>query len=358
MDRRTLLALPLLLTSARARSAEPRVAFARVESDVALRFPRDHGAHPTFRTEWWYLTGHLRDPAGTAIGVQVTFFRTRPGIAEDLRSRFAPRQLLFAHAALAIPSRGRLLHEQRSAREGFGLALAGESDTDVRIDDWSLVRRGDTFAARIVARDFALELAFRATQPVLPQGSRGMSRKGPRPEQASYYYSMPHLDVAGTLTIATRALPVTGKAWLDHEWSSEYLADEARGWDWTGINLDDGGALMAFRIRDRAGGAYWAGGSHRDASGRLVVFEPADVAFEPLRRWRSPRSNLEFPVAMRVVAGDFDLTLEPLMDDQELDARASVGTIYWEGAVRASRAGRVIGSGYLELTGYGEPLRI
>jgi predicted secreted hydrolase len=160
------------------------------------------------------------------------------------------------------------------------------------------------------------------------------------------------------MTFEGRDQRLDGVAWLDHEWSSAYLAPDARGWDWAGINLHDGGALMAFRIRDRRGNPFWAGGAFRDRSGRRTVFRHDDVRFEPLRRWRSPRTNIDYPVAMRVRAGEFDLVLEPLFDDQEEDARASVGTIYWEGAVRARQGVAFTGIGYLELTGYGEPLRL
>jgi predicted secreted hydrolase len=136
---------------------------------------------------------------------------------------------------------------------------------------------------------------------------------------------------------------VRGVAWLDHEWSSQYLAPEAAGWDWCGLNLDDGRALMAFRIRDRQGGVYYA---------------PEGTSFTPLRSWRSPRTGVEYPVAMRVAAGGEQFDLAPLMDDQELDARRSTGTIYWEGAVRALHAGSEVGRGYLELTGYWRPLEL
>jgi predicted secreted hydrolase len=164
--------------------------------------------------------------------------------------------------------------------------------------------------------------------------------------------------VTGTLTVGGTAADVTGTAWLDHEWSSEPMAPEATGWDWTGINLADGGALMAFRMRDKAGGTVWAGGTLRERDGRPRVLAPDEVRFVPSRSWRSPRTGVEYPVAMRVTAGGKDITLEPLFDDQELDARASTGTIYWEGAVRATTAGREVGRGYLELTGYGAPLRL
>lgn len=326
-----------------------------------LEFPRDHGSHPEFRTEWWYITGWVRDAARAAapeMGVQVTFFRHRPQIAEDSGSAFAPKELLFAHAAVADPAHGRLRHDQRAARAGFGLAQAASADTDVRIGDWSLRREGERYVARVTARDFGFDLAFEAREPLLLQGENGLSRKGRAATQASYYYSRPALAVTGSLTVQGAAREVRGTAWLDHEWSSEYLAGDARGWDWTGINFDDGGALMAFVIRGRDGQAQWAGGTRRDAAGRVRRFGPEAVRFDARRTWRSPRTGVEYPVAMQVTAGDEVLELTPLLDDQELDSRASVGTIYWEGAVRALRAGAPVGRGYLELTGYGGPLRI
>jgi predicted secreted hydrolase len=339
-------------------AAEPGTDYPSVRPGAALLFPRDHGAHPAYRTEWWYITGWIRDRQGNDLGVQVTFFRNRPRVQEDNPSAFAPRQLLFAHAALADPRRGRLLHEQRSAREGFGLAYAREGNTDVRIDDWSLRLEGTRYVARIAAREFDLELAFDAQQPLLLQGHGGFSRKGPRPGQASYYYSRPQLAVSGAIRAGSDALQVTGTAWLDHEWSSEIMAEDAAGWDWIGVNLDDGGALMAFRMRGKSGGALWAAGTLREASGRIRTLAPAEVSFSPLRSWRSPRTGVKYPVAMRVRAGDVQLELEPMMDDQELDSRASTGTIYWEGAVRALRDGRGVGRGYLELTGYWNPVRL
>lgn len=333
------------------------VDFGRV-APRALVFPKDHGSHPDFRTEWWYITGWTRDRDGVERGVQVTFFRSRPGVAEGERSAFAPVQILFAHAALADPALQRLRHDQRAARAAFGLAAAATDTTNVVIDDWSLVLDGDVYRTRIPAREFALDLAFRATSAPLLQGDNGVSRKGPLVDQASYYYSRPHLAVSGSLTFEGRAHAVEGTAWLDHEWSSDYLAADARGWDWMGVDFDDGSALMAFRIRDGRGSRFWAAATLQRPDGSTQRFGVLEVVFEPLHRWRSPRTGIEYPVAMRVRAGDLDVTLEPLFDDQELDARASVGTVYWEGAVRATIAGGPAGRGYLELTGYGDPLKL
>jgi predicted secreted hydrolase len=192
---------------------------------------------------------------------------------------------------------------------------------------------------------------------VLLQGEHGLSRKGPLAAQASYYYSQPQLVVSGSITVAGVKREVSGHAWLDHEWSSEYLAPEAAGWDWVGLNLADGGALMAFRMRDKQGGTLWAGGSLRAADGRVRVLAPGDVTFEVRRRWRSPRTQAEYPVALRLRAGDAAFELEPMLDDQELDARASTGTLYWEGAVRLEGPDGTQGRGYLELTGYAERLK-
>jgi predicted secreted hydrolase len=350
--------LQALALSALPRAAQGEIAYPGIGPDLTIAFPRDHGSHPAFRTEWWYVTGWTLDDRRTERGIQVTFFRSRPGVAEGSRSAFAPRELLFAHAAVAEAGVGRLVHDQRAARAGFGLARAAEGTTDVRLDRWSLVGDGDAWRARVDGREFSLDLRFRATQPPLLQGEGGVSRKGPRPEQASGYYSVPQLAIDGTIARGDGPRPVTGTAWLDHEWSSAYLAADAAGWDWIGVNLEDGGALMAFRIRARDGGTYWAGGTLRDASGRTRTYSPREVAFVPGRTWRSPRTGISYPVSFELRAGDLAIAVEPLMDDQELDARASVGIVYWEGAVRVAAAGRPLGRGYLELTGYGAPLRL
>lgn len=328
------------------------IRFPAVEPDHRLVYPRDHGAHPAYRTEWWYITGWIEND-GVTRGFQITFFRTRPGIQENNDSAFAPTQLIFAHAAIADPSKGRLIYDQRAGRQGFGLIYANTGTTDVGIDGWELSRVGDQYHARITADTFAMDLQFVVTQPVLLQGREGFSRKGPAPGQASYYYSLPQLRVDGSIQTDGAKMPVSGEAWLDHEWSSEYLPADALGWDWVSINLSDGGALMAFRMRAASGRTLWAGGSVRDQRGRLTTLSPQDIEFEPGRWWRSPRTDTEYPVAMRVRAGGYDLALEPLMDDQELDSRASTGIIYWEGAVRASADGQYVGRGYMELTGYG-----
>ncbi|HEY0877664.1 MAG TPA: lipocalin-like domain-containing protein [Zeimonas sp.] len=354
-----------------ARAGTPQ--YPEVVRGVPLSFPRDHGAHDEYRTEWWYVTGWLErlDGAhrGQPAGVQITFFRTRTHHDAANPSRFAPVQLLFAHAALALAERGSLLHAQRAARKGLGLAQASGTDTDVRIGDWSLARDAqDAYRTRIVDPSLELELSFRARTPPLLQGERGFSRKGPRPTQASYYYSRPQLEVRGTIRADARREAVEGIAWLDHEWSSEILDPSAVGWDWVGLNLDDGSALTAFRIRTRDGATLWTyarradAGTMRSPSDGATGF-PAeqrgrpDVRFEPQRHWTSPRTGVRYPVAMRVSIDERSFTLEPLFDDQELDTRATTGVVYWEGAVRVFEHDRPVGRGYLELTGYAARVR-
>jgi predicted secreted hydrolase len=333
--------------------------YAAVLPERPLRFPQDFGAHPDFRTEWWYVTGWLQSESAQALGFQVTFFRSRSAHSANNPSRFAPRQLIIAHAALSDPRAGKLLHDQKSARAGFDLAYAREGDTDVMLNGWQMKRAADGhYDTRIQAHDFSLELQFKPTQPLLLQGEAGYSRKGPRPEQASYYYSEPQLQVRGRLSRQGKPVQVEGRAWLDHEWSSSVLDERASGWDWVGANLDDGSALMMFRIRDGAGKALWAHASLRDRHGQVRNFASDEVSFEPTRSWRSPRTGASYPVAGKFRTGDLQWELAPLQDDQELDSRLSTGSVYWEGAVSITREGKPLGRGYLELTGYHKALKL
>ncbi len=332
--------------------------YAPVTPGQSLVFPADYGSHPQFRTEWWYVTGWLKTQRGDSLGFQITFFRTKPAIDAANPSAFAANQLLIAHCAISDPKRGSLWQDQRIRRAGLGLAQATQGDTHVWIDRWMLKRNAEVYTAKIDADGFALDLQMTPTQAVLLNGESGFSRKGPAPESASYYYSLPHLRVSGGISRHGSADAVSGEAWFDHEWSSEYLDAEAVGWDWIGINLNDGGALMAFRIRGARGEQRWAGGALRGADGGVQILQPADIEFRPGRRWASPRTGISYPVQWRVRAGARMFDLEPLLDDQENDTRLSTGAIYWEGAVRAYEQREVVGRGYLELTGYGESLRL
>ncbi|MFY7954926.1 MAG: lipocalin-like domain-containing protein [Burkholderiaceae bacterium] len=352
-----LIALPIFFIPAQTNAETPR--FAQVDPRKTLSFPRDFGAHPDFRTEWWYATGWLQTPDGKQVGFQVTFFRSATEHERTNPSKFAPKQLIVAHAALSDPAIGKLQHDQRIARAGFGLAQTSESTTDIKLGKWSMLREADgRYRVTLPARDFRFDLTFTPTQPILLQGAQGYSRKGPKPEQASYYYSEPHLQVSGAITRNGKAVTVTGSAWLDHEWSSTVLDPKAVGWDWVGANLDDGRALMAFRIRASDGSSLWQHATLREKDGRLRQLNADAIRFTPVRYWRSPRTQARYPVEVTLEIGQQRWQLRPLQDDQELDSRQSTGAVYWEGAVSLERDGRPDGRGYLEMTGYVKPLKL
>lgn len=363
--RRWLLSLPgaLSLGAAGARADDDDT----IRAGRALRFPRDHGAHPGARNEWWYATGWLDAGAAPPIGFQITFFRHRTGLAETLPGRLAPRQLLFAHAALSDIAAQRHLQAQVMQRwsgdEAERSVHARRADTAVRIGRWHFERSGDAAACRYSGEagggdaPFTLALELQATQPLLLQGRQGHSRKGPLPTQASHYYSWPQLRVQARVGRGGDVKQLAGLAWLDHEWSDEYLPAAAVGWDWIGINLDDGGALMCFRLRRADGSTLWSGGSHRDAGQRLRNFEDGEVLFTPQRQWLSAATQTHYPVQWQVATPAGRFTVRALMDAQELDGRTHSGAVYWEGlSDLLDEHGRRVGRGYLEMTGYAKKL--
>ena len=357
-----------------------------------LEFPRDHGAHTDFRTEWWYITGMAyragRDEQADAdiaatrepdYGFQLTFFRSRVDATQGMRSNFAAKNLIFAHAAITDVKTKKLWHEQRIARssgaEQTDLASASRRTTALTLRDWSLKRspvasaidpdaaEGSLYQALLPGRDIGLDLAFRNTQPLLLQGDRGLSRKGPQAAQASFYYSQPQLTARGRLSIQGKTVDVRGRAWLDHEWSEELLHPDAVGWDWIGMNLDNGSALTAFRLRTKDGGTLWDGGSFRTAAqasqGKAYVFGRGDVVFRPLRQWKSALSGASYPVEWIVRTPTDFYTVRALVDNQELDSRNTTGAIYWEGLSELlDSKGQRVGRGYLEMTGYAQPLKL
>jgi len=344
--------------------APPRTRYGVGIHPRPLHFPADFGAHPDTRNEWWYLTGTLQTTDITH-GFQITFFRSRTGVPASHPSRFAASQLVFVHAAVSDMKERRLRHDQRIARAGFGIAQAAEGDTAVALRDWHLQREGPALQSRyraLAASDsagFRFELAFDTTQPVLLQGDAGFSRKGPLADQASHYYSQPQLAVTGTLSLDGRASPVTGKAWLDHEWSDSLMGNDAVGWDWIGMNLDDGSALMVFRLRRADGSAAYAGGSFRAPGQAAQNFAPDAVRFTPQRTWTSPSSRATYPVEWNIDTPAGSYRVKSLLDNQELDSRGSTGAFYWEGLSELlDTQGKQVGRGYLEMTGYAAALKL
>ena len=326
-----------------------------------LVFPRDRGSHPDFRTEWWYITGQAQSgSSGNRIfGFQLTFFRSRIDSTQTMTSKFAAKQLLFAHAAITDVDNKKLWHDQRIARDGFGVAQASEADMNIVLRDWSLQAQGAQYSASLPAADFGLKLQFSETQSVLLQGRQGLSRKGPDEKQASYYYSQPQLATTGSLRVKDKTFEVKGTAWLDHEWSQELLAPGVTGWDWIGMNLLDGSALTAFRLRDKDGSAVWDGGSFRAVKGEPYIFSRGEVIFKPTRLWKSPLTQTTYPVEWTVRTPTAVYSVKAVIDSQELDSRQSTGAIYWEGLSELLDSnGRRVGMGYLEMTGYAAPLRM
>jgi predicted secreted hydrolase len=354
----------LVLPSARAQASADTPG--GVLQPRALSFPRDHGSHNETRTEWWYLTGHGQTREGRAFGYQITFFRSRVDEAQPLQSRLAAKQLLFAHAAITDVQGAKLWHDDRIARWNGLLpaqlergVFASESDTQMVLRDWSFHRLADGhYRARIEGGDIAIDLTATPIQALLLQGEQGFSRKGPELAQSSFYVTQPQLAVQAALRVRGQGFDVQGTAWLDHEWSEAVLAPDAVGWDWIGMNLFNGDSLTAFRLRRQDGSALWAGGSFRrgiDANAPMggQRFAAEAVHFEPLRTWTSPLTRATYPVAWKVTTPAGRFTVQAVIDPQELDSRQSTGTIYWEGlSDLLDSQGKLVGRGYLEMTGY------
>ena len=324
-----------------------------------LVFPRDFGAHPSYRTEWWYLTGWLGQ-GPTAMGFQLTFFRSRTQHATENPSRLAPQQLLFAHAAVSVAKEDVFLSANRAGRLSGTRLRAETTDTNLQFEDWHLSRvqraASEIYEGYFAGEGFALSFEALATQPAILRGQTGWSQKGPQAQQASHYYSRAPLSVKASVSLGKQTQMLEGKAWLDHEWSSQMLMPGAVGWDWLGINLLDGGTLMAFQIRNKHSQPLYAHVDARDRLGRPTKGWSA-LRWQAHGSWRS-KSLIHYPIPMDLVVGGQRFRLVPLMLAQEVDARASTGGFYWEGAVSLMQEERLLGHGYLELTGYGAPLRM
>jgi len=324
-----------------------------------LAFPRDHAAHPDYRSEWWYFTGNLESPDGRRFGFQFTIFRFALGGATVERaSRWATRQVWMGHLAVTDVAGRRFFRTERFARGG-PMELAGSIAEPFRtwIGDWRMASPDTHFLPLDLsaeADDFGLALRLLPGRGPVLQGDEGFSRKGPGPGNASYYYSYPRLPVSGELTIAGEAVPVTGDAWLDREWGTSALGPDVRGWDWFALQLDDGSELMYYRLRRDDGS------TDRLSAGTLTaptpqVVDATDVALTPGRIWTSPATGARYPVSWEIAipSEDLHLGVEAVFDAQEMDLSVD----YWEGAIRVSgtRGGApVAGRGYLEMTGYDE----
>ncbi|NIR32150.1 MAG: carotenoid 1,2-hydratase [Gammaproteobacteria bacterium] len=336
--------------------------FARVLEARELVFPRDHGPHPDYRSEWWYFTGNLQTDAGRRFGYELTFFRfaLRPGEAAR-ESRWATRQVYMAHLALTDVEDKRFRFYERVVRGAAGLAGARASPFRVWAEDW-FVEAPETAAfpwrLRAAVENIDLDLQLTGTKPAVLQGDQGLSRKSAAPGNASYYYSIPRLRTRGSITVGGKRFSVRGQSWMDREWGTSALARDQAGWDWFALQLDDGTDLMFYRLRRKDGAIdSFSAGSLVGPQGRKQPLAHEDVDIEVLDTWASPRGGATYPSRwrLRVPTAGLALSIQPLLSDQELDASVR----YWEGAVRVSgRHGEkpVRGYGYVELTGYARPV--
>lgn len=331
-------------------------------------FPSDHGAHPRFRTEWWYYTGHLVAPDGRTFGFQLTFFRR--GIAHpDARgnpSKWAIRDLYLAHFALTDMANQRFHYAEKISRAGLGRAGAEERLLHVWIDRWEAKEgAADAEAHRLKADadGFAIDLTLRPSKPPVVHGRQGISLKGDEPGQASHYYSLTRLTTRGTVTLGRASFKVEGDSWMDHEFGSADLGPGLVGWDWFGIQLNDGVELMVYRIRHADGTAAGvSSGTLVFPDGRSRQLDASDFRLTTLDSWVSPSSGARYPARWRLILPSVPLrlTITPVLADQELVTRRSTQVTYWEGAVgiHGTRAGRPVeGRGYTELTGYDRPFQ-
>lgn len=325
--------------------------YAEVVPGRTFEFPQDHLPHPAHRIEWWYLTGNLLDDEGGRYGVQWTLFRQSLSPAPD-PGGWQSNQAWMAHAALSLPAGHR--YEQRFARGGIGQAgvgLDGSGRFEARMDDWLLRGRGAEplpGALQVTVDGAVLSLELQGDTPWVLQGEAGYSRKSPR-GQASYYYSQPHIRAVGTLSLNGRTVRLSGDLWLDREWSSQPLAPDQPGWDWLSLRLEDGYALMAYRLRQHDG-QHWLRGNWVSPAGESVALGPGDLVFEPLDSTEvaTGRGLRPMPLRWRVALPRLGLawTVEARSPDHWLE----VAFPYWEGPVSA--VGSSAGRGYLELTGY------
>lgn len=348
------------------------------ERAVAVRafdFPADHGPHPGFRTEWWYYTGNLTAEDGREFGYQLTFFRsaltdTASWLAAGMhgeadvaqRSTWRSRHAYMAHFAVSDIGASRIHPAQRFARDAQGLAGAQAEPFRVWLDDWSVAAEpgepaeDGKFPVRLVAADgdVALDLVLHRGRPMVLQGDRGLSRKGPEPGNASYYYSYKRMPSEGTVRIGDRTWNVRGDSWLDREWSTSALSPDLQGWDWMALQFDDATEMMLYRLRRADGTAGpFSAGTFVHADGSTTRLTVDDFTMSPTRQWQSPLDATSYPTGWRVVVPllQLDVAVDAAFDAQELE----LAVRYWEGTVRISGtrgSASVRGRGYLEMTGY------
>jgi predicted secreted hydrolase len=325
-----------------------------------FQFPQDHGPHPGFRNEWWYITGNLDSEDGRRFGFELTIFRfaltppDRESSAEE--SAWRSNQVYIGHFAITDGAERQFHVAQRYSRGGVGLAGAQADPFHVWLDDWNIqaaAGSGRLWQLQASDDDVALDLILEPLKLPVLNGIDGLSKKAAMSGNASYYYSITRLQTAGTIRIDGEEFTVSGMSWLDREWGSSALSREQEGWDWYALQLSDGSDLMFYNLRRNDGSQdVHSAGTLTLADGRSVYLSRDDLIIEVLDTWQSPRGG-RYPIAWRIEIPQYKLrlTVDPVLDAQEL-----VTTVrYWEGAVdvRGEQDGAVVtGRGYVELTGY------
>ena len=318
--------------------------FAVPERGTAIKFPRDHAAHPEYRIEWWYLTANLQDAAGNDYGVQWTLFRsaTSPATRTGGRPSWSSPQIWLGHAGLTTERRH--FHAERWSRGGIGTAGAQAAPFEAWIDEWVLSGNDDLTELRVAARgtDFAYDLQGRADGAIILHGDQGYSVKSTA-GQASFYFSQPHIQVTGTLDLPEGSVDVAGVAWLDREWSSQPLAADQRGWDWFSLHLNSGDKMMGFRLR---GDRDYTAATWIDGDGVATNLADGALSITPLKTTNVAGRNIPTEWALSLPERGVEVTV------QAVNAAAFMDTSfpYWEGPVRVD--GSHSGRGYLEMTGY------
>lgn len=349
--RRALTALAFLAAfSSSMAQTKTEDGFAIPQPGRVFEFPRDHGSHPDFRTEWWYLTGHLDGDDGRRFGFQVTFFRqARRDDAGEVQ------HLHLAHAALLDVASEAFHHEERLNREGWD-ASSSSTTLDVRNANWSL--RLDEKTKRFVVSatvkaDVLLQLELEATKPLVVFGENGVSLKGASASAASHYLTFPRLKASGRVKTGATEHRVTGEAWMDHEFSSSQLDEGQVGWDWAALQLKDGREIMVYRMRLDDGSSDATSVLNVIAvDGSTRVLKRDEFNWTALNEWKSPHSGAQYPIRVRIEFEGASLDLRPVALDQE-QGGSLTGLPYWEGACDVLDAdGQVIGRAFLELAGY------
>lgn len=351
------LLLILLISSSGLAGAGPGFAIPR--PGRTWQFPFDHGAHPRFKTEWWYYTGHLRAKDGEAFGYQLTFFRA--GLRQPdpkARSAWALHTVYFAHLALSEITKGTFHFREKANRGALGLAGAEAGRLKVWVDSWSAAIEGKAHHLQAQDEGLGLDLVCMPLTPPVLHGDKGFSRKAAKGQAASYYYSLPRMKTRGRLRLGARELEVTGSSWMDHEFFTHTLTAEQAGWDWFALQLDDGWEVMLYLLRGKDGVIDPASsGTLIDPEGRARHLQLADFKLRPTSTWKSPHSKAIYPASwkLEIPSAGYSLTLTPTLADQEIRAGEAGGITYWEGQVKVEgkrQQQKVNGLGYAELTGY------